>query len=219
MRRRLLIVGSIIAIVAVAVILGFRGLSSKTSVAPGAARGPTATESSPSPTAQFDLGSSRDRGPFGTGQKFATVAEAEAVAAYHFVRPAHALANDALVRAVFFERVPGEQGSTDCSGSDVLHGAIDYTSGVLITIEHVAGTGCPFDLDPAGSYASMAASSEGLWQTTTIDGVSALVSPGYQKNSSPAFVDLTIQGVRVTIYAMYAPIDLATLTEVAETLT
>ena len=218
MRRRLLIAGSLLAVLMSAVILGFRVSSSDI---------PRADQTSQSQTTsdggrlavhtgpQF----SRDRGPFGTGQKFATVAEAEAVAAYHLVRPDHALANDALVRAAFFERVRGEPGSTGCTGSDVLHGAIDYTSGILITIERVAGTGCPFDLDPAGSYASMAASSEGLWETTTIDGVTALVSPGYQRNSSPAFVDLTIRGVEVTIYAMFAPIDLTTLTEVAETLT
>jgi len=220
MKQRVLVAGSIVVGLALSLSLGFWESSrSKTQPAPEG----SSSKSQPAPERSRPIVAGpqpdRDVGPFLLGQKLATIAEAEEAAGYHFVRPDDALANDALVMAAFVEEVPGDKNAeTDCLRSDVRQGAVDYTSGILVMVELVSGTGCPFDLDPEGSYETMAATSGGLWQTTTVDSVTALVSPGYEKNSSPAFVDLTIQGIRVRIFAMYAPIDLATLTAVAETL-
>ncbi len=159
---------------------------------------------------------SRDHGPFGTGQRGVSLAEAEATAGLPLVRPQSALANDGNIRAIYTETAPGDSSETDaCRRHALVHAAIDYQSGILVEIQLVAGTGCPLDRDPAAEWRSMASGYAG-WRVGTVDGRPALLVP--RDSSGPASVSRIVQGVEVTIYGLYAPINLSTLVGVAGSL-
>lgn len=80
--------------------------------------------------------------------------------------------------------------------ADVVHVALDYQSGVVITVELVSGTQNPFDLDPASQYQLMVPDTPGA-QTTTVLGAPAMTIPS--DSSGPGVVDVTMQGERVVI--------------------
>lgn len=155
----------------------------------------------------------RDHGPFGHGQKVA-LAEAEAMVSYPLLRPEHPVANDDSIRAVFVEVV-----ADDGSGEVGERVAIDYESGLVVYIE-------PIDQlygfeDPGHQYAEMA---DGLGPNASVEiigSVPALVvapQEGGDEAGSVASVDLTLDGVRVMLLTKYAPLDKASLIQIAESL-
>jgi hypothetical protein len=110
---------------------------------------------------------------------------------------------------VYFERAPGDSSAPGtCAGHDVDHAAIDYSSGILIVYELVAGTGFALDADPEGQY-QQEAQSWPAWTTTTINGSPGLLIP--QDSTGPAAVDFTDSGIEISVYAQYAPLDLQSL--------
>jgi hypothetical protein len=162
---------------------------------------------------QFD----RDHGPFLKSQRL-TLAGAEAAFGSHLLRPSHSLANDDRVRAVFFERIPGDPNEDVLAlRTDLLHVAIDYDSGVLITIELVKGTGSLFETDPAQQYAYMLADAPVGSSVQDVHGVSALLLPADAAGEVDS-VDLTLGGERISVSGEYADIELNTLIDIANTL-
>jgi hypothetical protein len=142
--------------------------------------------------------------------------DAEALFGRHIIRPSHAQANDSTIQHIFFERVPDDPNETLMPlRADVVHVAIDYQSGILVTVELVAGTENPFDLDPASQYQLMVVDSPGA-QTTMVQGAPAMTIP--RDSSGPAIVDVTTQGERVVIGGDYATVEVTTLLEIAQTL-
>ncbi len=87
---------------------------------------------------------------------------AEALFGRHIIRPAHSQVNDSTIRRNYFERIPGNPNETPMPlRADVIHVAIDYQGGVLITLELEAGTQNLFDLDPASQYQLMVVDTPG----------------------------------------------------------
>jgi hypothetical protein len=157
----------------------------------------------------------RDHGPFLNGSEL-TITRAEALFGRHIIRPSHGLANDASLRHVFFERIPGDPNESPMPlRADVVQVALDYQSGVLITVELVSGTQSLFDLDPASQYQLMVPDTPGA-QTTTVHGAPAMTIP--RDSSGPGVVDVTMQGERVVIGGDYSPFEVSTLLEIAQTL-
>jgi hypothetical protein len=67
-------------------------------------------------------------------------------------------------------RIPGDPNESPMPlRADVVQVALDYQSGVLITVELVSGTQSLFDLDPASQYQLMVADTPGA-QTTGLLG-------------------------------------------------
>ena len=120
-----------------------------------------------------------------------------------FFRPDHPLANDSKILSVFVEVGSG-------SGR-WIQAAIDYESGILVTVERARGRGL-------GDYAGFVADVPGAY-VTTVQGVPAAVIPA-NTNGTPnaAVVDVTLKGFRVVLFSMYARLPPETLMEVAETL-
>jgi hypothetical protein len=153
--------------------------------------------------------------PFVTGDQFAGIAQAEAKAGFDFVRPSSSLANDDLVVGTFVEIIPGDPTDPEpCGQAGVRHAAIEYSTGMLLIVDLVSGTGCPFDKDPSSVYQSMVGA-QANWKLQTINGVLALTSPGDPAVSAPAFVDLVVKGERVRLFAEHQKVDLAALIVVA----
>jgi hypothetical protein len=153
--------------------------------------------------------------PFVTGDEFADIAQAEAKAGFDFVRPSSSLANDDLVVGTFVEVIPGDPTDPEpCGRASVQHSAIEYSTGVLLIVDLVSGTGCPFDKDPSSVYQSMVGA-HSYWKLQPINDVLALTSPGNPAVSAPAFVDFVLKGERVRLFAEHQKVDLAALIEVA----
>jgi len=153
--------------------------------------------------------------PFVTGDSFAGIAQAEDKAGFDFVRPSSSLANDDLVVGTFVEIIPGEPTDPEpCGRAGVRHAAVEYSTGILLIIDLVSGTACPFDKDPNSVYQSMVGARL-YWKLQTINGVLALMSPGNPAVSAPAFVDLVVKGQRVRLFSEHQKVDLAALIEVA----
>ncbi len=149
----------------------------------------------------------RDHGPFATAQKV-TLEEAEEAVSFPLVRPQHALANDLLIRAVYVEIVSSGEGGV------VEQGAIDYETGILLILSPATLDG--FDSDPQADYEAMADAVPGA-QVQTVNGVPAFVFESAD-GTSPAAIDLTLDGVRAILTGEYAPVDLEDLVGVAESL-
>lgn len=154
----------------------------------------------------------RELGPFGNG-RVSSLEEAQALVSFDLPRPSHPLANDAIVKYVFVQIVPA-----DSSPTPVVQVAIDYTSGILVLLEPASQVG--FADDPGAQYQEMAEGWPAGVQVSQVRGVPALVIPrNVAENGvgNPAAVDLTLDGVRVGIYAKYAPLEVETVLAIAET--
>jgi hypothetical protein len=177
---------------------------------PGQRRATSLPAPTLSPVEEQGMKLPREAGPFG-GQRVTLEAAQEDVS-FEIVRPSHPLANDSNVRAVFLQVVPD-----DSLSSDAEQVAIDYQSGIVVLLEPASQVG--FEEDPGSQYQEMAEGyPAGQAEVSTVHSAPALLISRNVSNDSPAVVDLTIDGVRVIFYGSYAPVELATLIEVAETI-
>lgn len=128
---------------------------------------------------------------------------------FTLLTPAHSLANDATVKAVFVNRALNEDGSP----FDKV--AIDYQSGILLYLEQVSGD---LALDPAKELAEDAAAFPSDAMVKEVHGVPALVVEPQSEDGSMAVVILVLNDLRVVVYAKFAPIPSSDLVEVAQTI-
>jgi hypothetical protein len=171
-------------------------------------------DSRPRSTAGLQL--PRDHGPFINGAQIDTISGAEALFGRHIIRPSHGQAGDGTIRKIFVERITGDPNEVQTPlRADVVHVAIDYQSGVLVTVELEAGTQSLFETDPASQYALMVGDTPGA-ETTTVLGAPAMTMP--RTATEPAVVDVTIRGERVVIYSDHSSLEVDGLLDIAQTL-
>jgi hypothetical protein len=171
---------------------------------------------SPTRTSTAGARTPQGGGPFVDGIEVPTIVAAEALFGRHIIRPSHSEVNDSAIRHIYFERIPGDPNDTSMSlRADIVHVAIEYQGGVLITVELEAGTQSLFDLDPASQYGLMVGDTPGA-KTTMVLGAPAMTFP--RNSSGPAVVDVTIRGERVVIYGDNAPLEVTDLLDMAQAL-
>ena len=154
---------------------------------------------------------SRDAGPFLNGERV-TISQTEERGGFEFLRPQDSIANDANIRGVFYE----EAAADTVPGGILRQAAIDYESGVVMIVR-------PSDVDsgfsdPATQYAKMAANypTPGYARVTVVHGVPALVVQENERGG--AYVDLVLDGLRIQLYAKYAPVTSSQLVKAAESI-
>lgn len=152
----------------------------------------------------------RDHGPLLRGMKV-TLEEALKIVSFPIRRPTHALANDALIRAVFVEVVPD-----DLPGAVGEQVVIDYESGIVLYLDVAVGELAD---DPRGSLEAELRELPPQARLTQVHGRPALAIPSAtDSGESAASVILVVDGVRVVLQARYAPLDWQMLAEAADTI-
>jgi hypothetical protein len=123
------------------------------------------------------------------------------------------LANAESIRGVYASTLSGDpEEVTACGRSDHALVAIDYESGLVVTYDLVQGTGCPFDADPVDVYKSELTDNPDA-TVGDVNGFPAMFFPS--DSSGDASVSFVAGGVKIDLYAAYAPLDLTDLERVA----
>jgi hypothetical protein len=188
------------AILAVAVLLA-AGCSSQ-------ATGTTPSESHPRSNALGLGGFTRERGPFIFGQKV-SLEEAEGQVPFHLYRPDDSLASDRSIRAVFVEN------TVDDEGNPVVRAAIDYQTGVLLTLAMAPST---VVADPLAFWTTKTSQNDGRSVATVLGGPALVIQRNVNEAGNPAAVSMVIDGVLVTLYGQYGPIEATALIDAADTI-
>lgn len=163
------------------------------------------------PQAGFEPVFSRDHGPLLQG-KAVTLDEAERMVSFPILRPQHALANDALIKAVFVEVVPDD--APDTVGEQVV---VDYQSGVVLYLDLAEARLAD---DPLGELEAELEELPSQARLTEVLGVPALAIPSVtDAGKDAAGMILVVDRLRVVVQARYAPLDWDVLVDVAATLT
>lgn len=200
---------TVVALAAVAGLLLVALVGCRTSPPePRAASRTSPPESTPEQDAGSLVDRSRDQGPFLRGKKL-SVAQAEAEAGFQLLRPHHPQANDGNIRNVFISQERDER------GKPWAQVAIDYESGLIMLVlpAWVDGT----EKDPRKEYQEVVDTYPGPYaRVTTVHDVPALVIERNPKGT--AFLSVVIHGVKVKLFAEYAPLEASQLTEMAESL-
>ena len=154
---------------------------------------------------------SRDEGPLLYGTKMG-LAEAADQMGGSLLRPNHELASDASIRNVYVETATDDE-----TGVAWSQAALDYVSGVVLTIWPVEFRGSGFAEDAEQQYAEMAKVIGSRAQVQTIQGVPALVIEAGSGPDQPAAVDIVLGDMRAQLIAAYSPLSAADLVAIAET--
>ncbi|MBA3551504.1 MAG: hypothetical protein H0W27_01350 [Actinobacteria bacterium] len=140
-----------------------------------------------------------------------TLDEAEQMVSFPILRPQHALANDAMIKAVFVEVVPED--IPDAVAEQVV---IDYQSGVVLYLDLA---GARLADDPRGELEAELEELPPQARLTEVQGVPALAIPSVtDAGKDAAAVIFVVDGLRVVVQARYAPLDWDVLADVAATL-
>jgi hypothetical protein len=128
---------------------------------------------------------------------------------FHLYRPNSTLASDQTIRAVFVETLYDEDGTPE------VKAAIDYDSGVLLIIYAAPQA---ITEDPSAFWTKKASENDGRSVDTVLGGPALVIQRNVNKTDNPSAVSLVIDGLQVTMYGQYNPIDAADLVKAANTL-
>lgn len=171
-----------------------------------AAGGLLSTRHSPTPSAALGtVDFSRDHGILPLGVKV-SLAQAENEASFHIYRPDVSAASDSSIRAVYIQTLKDESDST------IDEVAIDYESGVLLTL---TAADASLAKDPGAFYAARAAEGPGR-SIESLDGTTALLINANVEGPDPPSVSLVLGGIEVTLYGEYGDVDVSTLVAAAQ---
>jgi hypothetical protein len=150
----------------------------------------------------------RDQGPFAHGEKL-SLEDAEKTVPFHLYRPDNDLASDTSVRSTFVET------TFDDEGNQFIRAAIDYDSGVLLTIWPAPSS---MISDPLAFWTKKMAENDGRSVETILGEPALVIQRDVNDAGNPAAVAMVMEGLQITLYGQYAPIGASELVETAKTI-